>query len=348
MSSVINNQLPDDLVEDIILPDLLSQHLHSLLTDSKSPTWHAFYVLPVVSHLFHDTCQRLIPKIFGTKIRPDIRQGDDDSDDDDEPGPAEVLDYALSVCQRARRPGSQALRSFHDHNMATLMQRQDLVRVYTCLALGKIFLNVDILLPLGVACSETIQTSRNLWDEDFEDDYNTEQGASTVFDEANLHRCFMPFDCAQRICDLIVPDRLGFVVAQYMAEVLPIYHALPILAKHALDLRFTVARQYKFELVGALSYATDALHSHTPQDEDAQRTLQILDRLEVIEELLDMMMFSGAMVCSFRAGKGIPAKALKMTNLLGALDDVVKADWGPAETNLVRKKAAKLILRWAA
>ncbi|KAF8588609.1 hypothetical protein K439DRAFT_1658426 [Ramaria rubella] len=215
--------------------------------------------------------------------------------------------------------------------MATLMQRQDLVRVYTCLALGKIFLNVDILLPLGAARTETIQTSRNLWDEDYEDDYNTAQGALAVFDEANLHRCFMPFDCAQRICDLIVPDRLGFVVAQYMAEVLPIYHALPILAKYALDLRFTIARKYKMEL-----------------DEYAQWTLQILDRLEVVEELLDMMLFSGVMVRSFRAGKGVPANALKMTNILGVLDDVVKADWGSAETYLVRKKAARLILQWAA
>lgn len=95
------------------------------------------------------------------------------------------------------------------------------------------FLNVDVLLPLG-AVTETdgpISTDvasgrgrRNMWDEDYEDAIE-EQHESSPLDETNMHRSYMPFESAQHLCDLIVPRALGFVVADYMAHVLPLYHA---------------------------------------------------------------------------------------------------------------------------
>jgi hypothetical protein len=141
-----------------------------------------------------------------------------------------VLDYAISAWDRARRPNSK-LTQAHLHNKSTLLEQRSLIGVYTCLALGRTFLNVDVLLPLGVTIEGNIEKvadvgrgPRSPWDEDYRDE-SEEQHEPRPLEEANIHRCFMPFDCAQRLCDSIVPERLGLLVAAYMAQVLPLYHS---------------------------------------------------------------------------------------------------------------------------
>lgn len=201
----------------------------------------------------------------------------DDDDDDlsesaDELSPADRLQYVMTVSQRAHRPDSQMSQTYHFHNEETLLQQTSLIGVYTCMALGKIFLNVDVLRPLGVlklyrtSSARAPAVRRNLWDEDY-DDREESLWIPTSFDEANLHRYFMPFQCAQILCDRIVPDRLATVAARHMAETLPVYHSgisfleeslslsnriskpVFMLTKYCRDLRFNVDREYELHLV---------------------------------------------------------------------------------------------------
>lgn len=150
-----------------------------------------------------------------------------ESESTDELSPADMLQYAMSVSQRAHRPDSHMSQTYHFHNTETLLEQTSLVRVYTCIALGKLFLNVDVLCPLGILINTSSTPTvprRRLWDEDYDDREETPR-IQTEFDEANLHRFFMPFECAQILCDRMVPDRLAMIAARYMAETLPFYHS---------------------------------------------------------------------------------------------------------------------------
>lgn len=340
--------LPYDIFQSYIIPEILSQHIHSLLVDQEQPSWHPFYVLPLVCRTFNETCRSLIVRIFGidpTSSKPDLRTDDNEPLDDNESdlsesestddlSPAYMLEYAMSVSQKAYRPDSHMSLTYHYHNTETLLEQTSLVRLYTCIALGKLFLNVDVLCPLGILRSNTSstltgRTRRRLWDEDYDDDEEN-SGIQTTFDEENLHRFFMPFECAQILCDRMVPDRLAMVAARYMAEVLPFYHSLFMLAKYYRDLRFNVDRDYEF----TLDYYTEWILD----------TLTLLENAKI--DLIEMMK-TGRMIYSFWQDRTISREAIKVTRILEALDDVVKAEWSDDhKTAQVRKRASALILAW--
>ncbi|KAF8509997.1 hypothetical protein BU17DRAFT_98495 [Hysterangium stoloniferum] len=335
--------LPWDIFEHIVIPDILSEHIHSYLLNREATiTWHPFYVLPLVSRSFNEACQELIPKIFGVDLNSNnsvIKDEDTDSDSDGfdsdvDHDPRSILihkyEYASTVCQRACRPGSQVGQTYHAHSRATLMDQCDLIGVYTCFALGKIFLNVDVLQPLGLLNKKTAaRTHTTLWDEDYED-YDEFAVEPTKFNEENIHRCFMPFECAQRICDTIVPKRLALTMAEYMASFLPMYHSIPVFAKYELDLQFTVARQYYFNITDYTKWTYDTIRG-----------------LENGETLLTTMVCRGDLVASYWTKRGIPAETIQGSKIINALDKVVGADWGnERDTLAIRMRAAALIRHW--
>ncbi|GJJ13496.1 hypothetical protein Clacol_007750 [Clathrus columnatus] len=333
-----------DIFQSYIIPDILSQHIHSILIDQEQPSWRPFYVLPLVCRAFNQTCRSLIIKIFGidaagsqSTSRPNLADDDSDSsesesdyDSGNELTPADMLQYAITVSQRAQRPDSQSNQTYHFHTMETLLEQTSLIRVYTCLALGKLFLNVDIFRPLGVFNGENSHRTerRNLWDEDYDD--HQELWGQTNFDEANLHRYFMPLECAQIICDRIVPDRLAMIAARYMAQILPFYHSLHMLTKYSRDLRFNLDREYDLKLIDYTEWVIDSL---------------IL--LENTEVALDDIMQTGQLIYSFWTRRKIPKETLKLSGIIEALDDVIRAEWFDVPTTLlIRKKATVLILKW--
>lgn len=334
--------LPWDIFEDIIIPDILSDHIHSYLLDRDAPTWHPFYVLPLVSHSFNEACQKLIPKIFGVDLNSTNSMTKDEDTDSDSDGfdcdidcdPRSILirkyEYASTVCQRACRPGSQVGQTYHAHSRVTLMDQCNLIGVYTCFALGKIFLNVDVLQPLGILSKQAAARSHTtLWDEDYED-YDEFAVERTKFDEGNIHRCFMPFECAQRICDIIAPKRLVLTMAEYMASVLPFYHSIPVFTKYELDLQFTVARLYYFNITDYTKWTYDTIRG-----------------LENGENLLTSMVCKGDLVASYWDKRGIPAETIEWSHIVPALDKVVGADWGNENDTLaMRTRAAALIRKW--
>lgn len=57
-----------DIFQSYIIPDILSQHIHSLLIDQEEPSWHPFFVLPLVCRTFNQTCESLTTKIFGIDL----------------------------------------------------------------------------------------------------------------------------------------------------------------------------------------------------------------------------------------------------------------------------------------
>ncbi|KIJ42015.1 hypothetical protein M422DRAFT_48459 [Sphaerobolus stellatus SS14] len=148
-------QLPYELFENIIIPDLLSEHLHALIIDRDRPTWHAFYVLPLVSRDFNETCRKLMPGVVGSKpssrtplnlhvTRNRAEEDEEDTENDEEEfegvdnevteeeeeeeeeedaywDPGQQIDYARIVCQKALRPSSDASNSHHHFAMKMLL-----------------------------------------------------------------------------------------------------------------------------------------------------------------------------------------------------------------------------------
>jgi len=103
------------------------------------------------------------------------------------------------------------------------MQRTSLVRMYMCFGIGKLTLNRYILQPLGILTG-TVKTQRSPWDDAPAVEYEVTLPKTPV-DDPKFYMCFMPFQCAQIMCDKIRPDRLAYTAARYMATVLPYYHS---------------------------------------------------------------------------------------------------------------------------
>lgn len=195
--------------------------------------------------------------------------GEHIQNDKEESGdPLNLLKYARLVCEHAFRPSSSNMsQTCHYHSPEILTANCSLVQVYICFAIGKTFLNLDILRPLGILRGTIKKAGRTPWDEDYEEDEGEGLLSRTCAIDSNFYRCFMPFSCAQELCDWIMPDRLAYRVASFMGDLLPYYHSgscfpymdlhgwltwhdvVSVFIKFAMDLRFNVEREYVMELV---------------------------------------------------------------------------------------------------
>lgn len=254
---------------------------------------------------------------------------DSDSDNEASPDPRESIKFARQVCQRALRPTSDAGQTYIYFGMNILMNNPCLVQMYMCFGVGKLTLNRYVLQPLGILVGK-VKAQGSPWDPDYGTEYEVTLPKTPV-EDSKFYMPFMPFLCAQRICDHIRPDRLTYTGARYMADVLPFYHSISILIKYAMDLRFNVDRKYNMDLSDYASWCSSTLNC-----------------LEDSENLLrDMLSTSKIITSCCSHGGRIPRDTIKHTAMLEALQGVAEADWGDrATTASIRGKARKLLLKW--
>lgn len=106
-----------------------------------------------------------------------------------------------------------------------------LIQVYICAAVAKSYLNLDVLWPLEL---ERRRIAGEFDDEDIVDESSEAEHDGTPrlvcsrwfkMRDDNMHRLFLPLTCAIQLCDEIQPARLVYIVADYLAEIIPYYTA---------------------------------------------------------------------------------------------------------------------------
>jgi hypothetical protein len=106
-----------------------------------------------------------------------------------------------------------------------LSSPKSLMQVYTCIALAKSFLNLDVLWHLEL---ERKRTAGELDDADADvmeahfEDMDPRLRRFRMRDDY-LHRMYLPLTCAIQLCDQIRPARLAYLVADYLAEIIPYF-----------------------------------------------------------------------------------------------------------------------------
>ena len=221
-----------DLVHSHIIPDLLSEHLHSWLVAPVAPTWNAFYTLPLVSFQFRQTVRSLCITIFGLEKEEDPRYARHAMLDT----PftkicirqllsviGDILSFAQSLWSQAKR-SPETSNPVLEYNGAQLMAGNSLIRIYMCIALARSFLNYDVLRYI-------VPAERNWEFAALEQGFimgvdetcdNSRAGMRPRMPDQTMHRLFLPLTCAMKLCDSILPQRLTFVVAEYLADIVPL------------------------------------------------------------------------------------------------------------------------------
>ncbi|KAF8510714.1 hypothetical protein JB92DRAFT_2938645 [Gautieria morchelliformis] len=306
--------LPHDLFHSHIIPDILSEHLHLLLVENEAPSWHPFHTLPLVSFAFRKSCQSLCVAIFGLER------------DDDGSAIFEIITFAQSVWAQARLPSEQAAPL--EFNYSELMSNMGLIRVYVCIALARLFLNVDVLLPLARQAASELGGIRH----DGADVHTGENDLASgtrkfrMRDE-KMHRLYMPLTCATKLCDSIIPTRLACTAAKYLADIIPMYSTLPVMLKYTQDLESYVERGHRVQMETYIEW-----------------TFQTLGLIERCGDLLTEMQATGRLVNSFTRSSLIPYDVIHATSITKALRDVVDADWG-TKTEEIRGRASAFLQR---
>jgi len=316
--AAVSPTLPHDLFHSLVIPDVLSEHLHLLLVSPGTPAWHPFYVLPLVSFAFRDTCQSLCVTIFGLES------------DDDGSVIGEILTFVQSLWTGTTRSPRRS-RPLLEYTYAELMSSQSLIRVYVCAALAQSFLNVDVLWYLELESRFSELTDSELDDMASEDDlHGPHSGGSRRFRmrDDKMHRVYLPLTCAIKLCDTIRPQRLAYVVAGYLADIVPVYSTAPVMLKYSQDLETFVSRRYTIEMEILVNW-----------------TRQTLSLLEETEHLLKQMQCMGTLVESFKRSCAIPWEVLNATNIIQVLRDVAHADWGH-HTEEISECTVALLHEW--
>lgn len=222
--------LPYDLIQSHIIPDLLSGHLHSLLVAPVAPSWHAFYTLPLVSFSFRQACQSLYIPMFGLEWGEDPRCGFSFSSrpqsylhyhgffhsviDD-------ILSFAQSLWSQAKLPPDPSRPVLQYTHTQLMTGGNSLIRIYMCIALSRSFLNYDVL-RYTVPTERGLATSGQGHVDVTETGSDIQRTDPSRMPDETMHRLFLPLTCAMKLCDSIRPERLGYVVAEYLADIMPL------------------------------------------------------------------------------------------------------------------------------
>jgi hypothetical protein len=132
-----------------------------------------------------------------------------------------ILAESLGYWNQANQPPTRSL-PVDDLTEAELKRNNSLIQVYICAALTKSYLNLDVLWHLEL---ERQRIRGELDDADFENDGTPAYLPPRRFKmrDDNMHRLFRPLTCAIQLCDQIRPKRLAYIVADYLADILPFY-----------------------------------------------------------------------------------------------------------------------------
>ena len=142
-------------------------------------------------------------------------------------GIADILEGVKDLWYRANQPVTRALPVDYLYEYE-LKRNNSLVQVYICVATAKCYLNLDVLWPLEL---ERKRLAGELDDADeVMDDYErqTEHLAPHFIrtfrmPDDTMHRLFLPLTCAIELCDEVRPARLAYLIADYLADIIPFY-----------------------------------------------------------------------------------------------------------------------------
>lgn len=133
----------------------------------------------------------------------------------------EILSFAQSLWNQAKRPPETSHPPL-EYTFTQLMEGGNLIRIYMCIALARSFLNYDVLNYIVPADRnwEFASLEQGFISADACNDYRP--GVRPRMPDQTMHRLFLPITCAMKLCDLILPQRLAFIVAEYLADIVPV------------------------------------------------------------------------------------------------------------------------------
>jgi len=210
-----------------------------------------------------------------------------------------------------------------------LMSSTSLIQVYICSALALSFLNLDVMWVME------LEGRRSNLPEEYDVDMDEDLGANHAHTPLRrfkmrddvMHRVYLPLTCAMKLCDSVRPERLAYIVADYLAGIVPLCSTAPVMLKYAQSLETYVARDHRSDLMWA------------------EWTIQTLDLVKKAECLLEQMQSKGKLVKSFKRSSSIPRDVLHDTNIIGVLHEIVNADWGP-DSQLISERATVILDGW--
>ena len=150
---------------------------------------------------------------------------------------AEILQGAQELWDRANQPATRSLPMDH-LTPKELKCSSSLIQVYICAATAKSYFNLDVEWHLQLE-QRRIDGE---FDEDLAMDIDEDGDEGAEWDtgthghghdaaltrrfrmrDDNMHRVFLPLTCAIELCDQILPERLAYIVAGYIADIIPRY-----------------------------------------------------------------------------------------------------------------------------
>jgi len=120
------------------------------------------------------------------------------------------------------RNPSEQIYVEEEYIYSALMKNPSLLKIYHCIALAHISLNVDAL-TFTAPKEQLLDLNKYLFGT-FGEDMIFEEPSFTIykhekkFTGEKLHKIFLPVSCALEQCDLILPRRLSYTVARYMSQ----------------------------------------------------------------------------------------------------------------------------------
>jgi hypothetical protein len=105
------------------------------------------------------------------------------------------------------------------------MSSESLIQVYVCAALAKCFLNHDVLWHIELEKKRIAGELDDVDDEDIAGEEAVDCSTARRFKmrDDTMHRVYLPFTCALMLCDLVRPERVAYVAANYLASIVPLY-----------------------------------------------------------------------------------------------------------------------------
>ncbi|GJJ14545.1 hypothetical protein Clacol_008810 [Clathrus columnatus] len=185
------------------------------------------------------------------------------------------------------------------------MSSQSVIQIYICAGYAKYFYTVDIL---NWICLD------RLWITGGDPVPQGFQFRHFKMAENRMHRLFLPFNCAMKLCDLVQDDILAGPIADYLAKKAVTYGTEPVLLKYAQDLE-DIWNKLTKDILGLI----DNLHHN----------------------LLSNLQESGKLVSKYRRPAQITKDSIKNTRIMDTLEATALADWG-TDTDEIQEYAAAI------
>ena len=139
----------------------------------------------------------------------------------------DILTYAQSLWTRAKGPAHRS-RPVPEYTYGQLMSSTSLIQVYMCAALARSFFNLDVLWHMELESKIGELPDDELAALADDDDWGGVGDSAPPtrrfrMRDDIMHRVYLPLTCAMKLCDSIRPERVAYIVADYLADLVPLY-----------------------------------------------------------------------------------------------------------------------------